>query len=128
MERPAYERRKVRRAMLLAPLAALLGILPYIVQLNLTISQYLLAALAALVVCYVLGLVLGGPGYLLLTRLGYSKTVHLMGYAVVLVIAATIAFSDVYVLVSLGPPILLGAGAFCYLRGQALDPEQAETS
>ena len=74
MSNPSYDRRKVRRAMLVAPVIALLGIVPFVFQLDLTFLQFLLAAVAALVVSYVMALLFGTPGYLILRRLGYAQT------------------------------------------------------
>ena len=103
--------------MLIAPATALLGILPYVFLLNLTLTQALLSIVAATLLCYIGGLVLGAPGYFALRALGRSQSIYLMSYAALLVIATAYLFKDVYVLVSLGPPILLAAGAFCVLRG-----------
>ncbi|MEJ2087595.1 MAG: hypothetical protein P8Y69_03795 [Gammaproteobacteria bacterium] len=111
--------------MLLAPAAGLLGILPFIVRLNLSVVQYLLVTVGALIVCYVGGLILGAPGYLILRRLGYTQTRHLIAYAAVLVLLTPIVLNDVYALLSFGPPILLGAAAFCLLRGPAIQTSGA---
>lgn len=103
--------------MLLAPAAGLLGILPFVVRLNLNAVQYLLVTVGALLICYVGGLILGAPGYLILRRLGYTETRYLIAYAALLVLLAPVVLNDVYALLSFGPPILLGAAAFCLLRG-----------
>jgi ABC-type amino acid transport system permease subunit len=104
--------------MLIAPLAAMLGILPYFVPLNLTLMQGLGATLAALLMCYLIGAIIGGPGYLVLRRLGFAQSRYLLAYAALVVVVAAILFADVYVIVSLGPPVLLATGAFCLLRGE----------
>lgn len=121
MSRPTYDRKKVRRAMLVAPVVALLGIVPFVFQLNLTFVQFLVAAVAALVVSYVMALLFGTPGYLVLRYLGYCQTKYMLAYAAVLVIATPFVLDDVYALLTFGPPTLLAAGAFCYFRGSAID-------
>ena len=118
-----YDPRKVRKAMLLAPLGAVLGVLPFLFQLNLSAGQFAFVILLLTVLCYVLGLVLGLPGYLVLKRLGYSHTRYLLGYAVFLVALSPLIAQDIYALVSFGPPILIAAGLFCYLRGPERDAE-----
>ena len=118
-----YDRKKVRRGMLAAPAIALLGLLPFVLQLNLTFMQFLMVLVAALVVSFILGLLFGSPGYLILKRLGFAETKYLMAYAIVLIIIAPIALGDIYALVTFAPPILLAAGAFCYIRGPALEAE-----
>ena len=121
MSKPSYDRRKVRRAMLVAPVIALLGIVPFVFQLDLTFLQFLLAAVAALVVSYVMALLFGTPGYLILRHLGYAETKYLMAYAALLVIATPFVLDDIYALLTFGPPTLLAAGAFCFVRGSAID-------
>ena len=112
--------------MLVAPVIALLGIVPFVFQLDLTLVQLLLAAVAALVVSYVMSLLFGTPGYLVLRYLGYSQNKYLLAYAALLVIATPFVLDDVYALLTFGPPTLLAAGAFCYLRGSAIDaPENS---
>ena len=117
MSKPSYDRRKTRRAMLIAPLVALIGIVPLVFQLNLSIVQFLLMMVAAILVSYLFGLIIALPGYLILKSLGYGQAMYLMAYAIVIVIALPIVLGDIYALLSLAPPILLVAGAFCYLRG-----------
>ena len=121
MSRTNYNRKKVRRAMLAAPAIALLGIVPFVFQFNLTLNQFLLMLVAAFVVSYVMGLLFGAPGYLILKYLGYSETRYLMGYAALLVVAAPIVLDDIYALVSFAPPVLLAAAAFCFIRGPSID-------
>ena len=121
MSKSKYDRKKVRRAMLIAPAASLLGLCPFIFQLNLTFIQFLLITLAALVISYVAGIIFGAPGYLVLGRLGYSQTKYLMAYAALLVISTPLLLDDVYALVTFGPPTLFAAGAFCYIRGPTID-------
>jgi hypothetical protein len=117
MTKPNYDRKKVRRAMLAAPAVALLGLAPFVIQLDLTFMQFLFATVAALVVSYVLAVLVGYPGYLALRHFGYAQTKYLMIYAVLVVLATPLLLDDVYALLSFGPPMLLAAGAFCYLRG-----------
>ena len=117
----SYDRKKVRKAMLLAPAVAVLGLIPFVVQLNLTFMQILLIAVAALVVSYVLGTFFGSPGYLVLKRLGYSEPKYLMGYALLLVILTPIILGDIYAILTFGPPTLLAAGTFCFIRGSAVE-------
>ena len=120
MSQTNYNRQKVRRAMLAAPAIGLLGIVPFVFQFDLTLSQFLLMLLAAFVVSYVMGLLFGAPGYLILKYFGYSETRYLMGYAALLVVAAPIVLDDIYALVSFGPPVLLAAAAFCFIRGPSI--------
>ena len=121
MYKPSYDRRKVRRAMLVAPVIALLGIVPFVFQLDLTFLQFLLAAVAALVVSYVMALLFGTPGYLILRRLGCAQPKYLMAYAALLVIATPFVLDDIYAMLTFGPPTLLAAGTFCFIRGSAID-------
>ena len=107
--------------MLAAPAIALLGLLPFVLQLNFSFMQFLMVLVAALVVSYILGLLFGSPGYLILKRLGFAETKYLMAYAIVLVIITPIALDDIYALVSFAPPVLLAAGAFCYIRGPSIE-------
>jgi hypothetical protein len=116
-----YDRKKVRRGMLVAPAAALIGLLPFVLQLNLSFMLFLYMLVAALVVSYTLGLLFGAPGYLLLKRFGLADTKYLMGYAALLVILAPIVLGDIYALVSFAPPVLLAAGAFCFIRGPVIE-------
>lgn len=120
MANASYDTRKVRKAMLLAPLGGVLGVLPFLFWLNLSAGQLAFVLLALTILCYLLGLILGLPGYLVLKRLGYPQTRYLLGYAVFLVAISPLIAQDVYALVSFGPPILLAAGLFCYLRGPEL--------
>ena len=107
--------------MLVAPVVALIGIAPFVFQLDLTFLQFLLAAVAALVVSYVMALLFGTPGYLVLRYFGYSQAKYLLAYAALLVVATPFLLDDVYALLTFGPPTLLAAGAFCYFRGSAID-------
>jgi len=127
MSKPVYEKKNVRKAMLLAPIAGLLGVLPFIFKLDISIGQFLLIPLAALVVSYLFGLLIGAPVYLALKALGYSQTKYLMLCAMLLVIATPIMLGDIYALVNFAPPTLVAAGLFCYLRGSAIEaPEAAD--
>jgi hypothetical protein len=83
----------------------------------------LLIALASLVVSYLLGTIFGSPGYLILKRMGYSETKYLMAYAVLLVILTPIILGDIYAILTFGPPTLLAAGTFCFIRGPAMAGE-----
>ena len=121
MSKPSYNRKKVRRALLISPAIGLLGILPFFFQLNLTFMQFLIVGALALVVTYITAMLFGTPGYLTLRHFGYSQTRYLMTYAAVLVAATPFILDDVYALVTFGPPALLGAGAFCYIRGSVID-------
>ena len=107
--------------MLIAPAAGVLGVLPFIFQLDLTFVQFLLVTFATLVVSYVLGLIFGAPVYLALRQLGYPHTRYLMTYAALLVLTTPFLLDDVYALLSFGPPVLLVAGAFCFFRGPQLE-------
>jgi hypothetical protein len=111
--------------MFIAPAAALLGIMPYLFVLNLTFIQSLRVIVVALIVCYVAGVLVGAPGYLVLRSLGYLQAKYLITYAAFLVVVAALLFSDGYVLLSLGPPMLLAAAAFCFLRGTAIQRHEA---
>ncbi len=121
MSTPTYDKKKVRKALLLAPIAGALGIMPFIFQLNLSTGQFLAVDSVVIVTSYLFGLVIGGPGYLLLKRLGLSGSRYMMGYAVLLTILAPIVLDDIYAMVAFGPPILLAAAAFCYFRGPAVE-------
>ena len=123
MSDSTYDRKKIRRGMLAAPAIALLGLLPFVLQLNFTFMQFLMVLVAALIVSYIMGLLFGWPGYLVLKRLGFADTKYLMAYAIVLVIITPIALDDIYALVTFAPPVLLAAGAFCYIRGPVVDPK-----
>jgi len=125
---PSYDRKRTRRAFLLAPLAALAGVLPYLFMLELTVGQSLLATLAITVCAYLFGLVIGVPGYLILRLLNRHTATYLMGYAVFVVGAIAVLYRDPYVLASLGPPILLAAGAFCWLRGRPISEHKKAAS
>ncbi len=121
MSKTNYDRRKVRRAMLAAPAIALLGIVPFVFQFDLTLMQFLFMIVAALTISYIIGLLFGAPGYFILKYLGYSETKYLMSYAALLVVAAPIVLDDIYALVSFAPPVLLAAAAFCFIRGPSID-------
>ena len=105
--------------MLLAPAVGALGIVPFLLPLNISFVQFVLALLAGTLLTYVAVLLLGSPGYFLLRRTGADKPPYLIGYALALVAVAAILFGDVYALVSFGPTALLTAAAFCYFRGTA---------
>lgn len=119
MGEASYDRKKIRRAMLLAPLAALLGILPYFFVLNLSIGQMAGVLGLGALLSYLGGLLFGAPGYFLLNALGRPQTLYLVGYAMLLVALLAIVLQDATVLISIGPPVLLVAIAFCWLRGGA---------
>ncbi|MEM8766109.1 MAG: hypothetical protein AAGE43_01595 [Pseudomonadota bacterium] len=125
MANASYDPRKVRKAMLLAPLGGVLGVLPFLFWLNLSAGQFAAVIVMLTVLCYVLGLFLGLPGYLVLKRLGYTHTRYLLGYALFLVAISPLIARDVYALVSFGPPILLAAFLFCFLRGPELGTDAA---
>jgi hypothetical protein len=114
--------------MLIAPAASLFGVVPFLFQLNLTFGQFISACLFVLILAYVGGLVVGGLGYLILRALGFSESRYLIAYAVLFVVLVALLYGDVYVLVSFGPPVLLAAGAFCYLRGSGADSDDVFTS
>ena len=120
MSKPKYDRRKVRRAMLVAPAVALLGMIPFVFQLNLSFIQFLLVAVAALVISYITAILLGTPGYLILRYLGYSQTRYLVAYAVLLVVATPLLLDDINAALFFGPPTLLAAGVFCLVRGSPI--------
>ena len=115
----SYDRKKVRRAILLAPLFALFGIVPYFIVLNLSMPQMLVLAGLGVVLSYIGGVLLGAPGYLLLKAMGKSQSIYLMGYAAALIGLLAVVLQDTSVLISIGPPVILAAGAFCWLRGPA---------
>ena len=123
--KPKYSRGKTRRAMLLAPAIGVLAIVPFFLQLNLTIVQFLLGALASLVFAYIAGLIFGSPGYLLLRSLGYLHSGYLVAYAALLVLIVAILLGDIYALLTFGPSTLLAACAFCLIRGPALLADEA---
>ena len=120
-----YDRKKTRKAMLLAPPAALLGILPYFFVLNLTVGQMIGVLLVGLILSYIGGALFGAPGYFLLKALGRSQSAYLMGYAIGLVLLLAVLLQDSTVLISIGPPVILAAAAFCWLRGAAIAPQAA---
>lgn len=120
MPEPTYDRKKLRRAMWCAPLIGAIGLLPFILQLNLSVLQFLGVIVVVVVLAYLAGLVFGAPGYLLLSRLGYARSPYLLAYAGLLVVLAPIVLDDIYAVLAFGPPTLLAAAAFCYLRGSAL--------
>lgn len=122
----SYDRKKVRRAMLLAPLAALLGILPYFFVLNLSIGQMAAVLLVGALLSYVGGALLGAPGYFLLKAMGRPQSLYLLGYALVLVLLLAVALQDSSVLISIGPPVMLAAIAFCWLRGEPASTASAD--
>jgi len=128
MSAPSYDRKKVRRAMLIAPAAALLGVVPFLFQLNLTFGQFAAACVFILILAYVGGLFIGGLGYLILGAIGYSESRYLLAFAVLFVVLVAVLYRDAYVLVSFGPPVLLVAGAFCYLRGSVTETREASGS
>ena len=111
-----YSKKSVVRAMLIAPLAGLLGALPFLFNLNLSAGQFALAGLAILILSYVLTALVGSPGYLLLKALGRTEAIYLLAYALAVVAIVALAFGDVYALVSFAPAALLITGLFCYLR------------
>ena len=121
----AYEKSKVRRAMLLAPIAGLLGIVPYFFVLNLSVGQMFAVLIVGLIISYVGGVLLGAPGYFLLKASGRSQSVFLMGYAILLVLLLALLLQDSSVLISIGPPVILAAGAFCWLRGDPVDTAES---
>ena len=125
MSEPIYDRKKVRKAMLLAPPAALLGILPYFFVLNLTAGQMIGVLLIGLILSYIGGALVGAPGYFLLKALGKPQSVYLMGYAIGLILLLAILLADSSVLYSIGPPVIFAAAAFCWLRG---DPATAQAA
>lgn len=120
-QQSSYDRKKVRRAMLLAPLVALLGILPYFFVLNLTVGQMVAVLLAGALLSYLGGAILGAPGYFLLKAIGKPQSLYLLGYALLLVLLLTVLLQDSSVLISIGPPVMLAAIAFCWLRGEPRD-------
>lgn len=114
--------------MLIAPAASLLGVIPFLIQLNLTFGAFIGACLFVLILAYVGGLIVGGLGYLILRFLGFSERRYLIAYAVLFVALVALLYGDVYVLVSLGPPVLLAAATFCYLRGSGADSDEVSNS
>lgn len=114
-----YDRRKTRRALLLAPAAASLGVLPFMLQLNLGVGQFLFAIVFILLLSYLLGLLLGAPGYWVLKKFNLHASRYLLVYAAGLSLLTPILLGDRYALLSFGPPIMLAAAAFCWLRGPA---------
>ena len=125
MSESVYDKKKVRKAMLLAPPAALLGILPYFFVLNLTAGQMLGVLLIGLILSYIGGALIGAPGYFLLKALGRSQSVYLMAYAIGLVVLVAILLADSSVLYSIGPPVVFAAAAFCWLRGEPASAQAA---
>ena len=125
MSAPQFDQAKVKKAMWLAPAFAVVGLLPFIIQLDLTVLQLLALLLAVVLVSYLLGLCFGAPGYFILKRLGKPHAKYLIGYAVVLVALVAIVVQDPYALLVFGPPTLIVAAAFCYLRGAELQQESS---
>ena len=125
MEKLSYDRKRTRRAMLLAPAIGTLGVVPFLLPLNVTAVQFVLALLAAMLLIYLVVLIVGSPAYLLLRRTGSDTPLFLVGYAAALVIIAAILLGDVYALLSFGPAALLTSGTFCYLRGGTEDASAA---
>ncbi|MDA1075645.1 MAG: hypothetical protein O3A63_12925 [Proteobacteria bacterium] len=122
MSAAVYDRKRMRKAFLLAPAFSVLGVLPFLFNLNLAFSGFLIAILALTILCYLIGTIFGGVGYLILKLLNRTQSAWLIGYAVVLVVVVAIFYRDPYALLSLGPPALIGAGAFCWLRGPQTNP------
>ena len=120
-----YEKGKVRKAMLLAPLAGALATLPFLMFLNLSIGQWVAVILAAIVLSYLLATIVGGLGYFVLKRLGKHENKFLYAYAIALVVIVAIAYADFYVLISIGPPVLIATAVFCYFRGAPIQAGQA---
>lgn len=113
-----YEKGKVGKAMALAPLAAVAGLLPFLLFLNLSIGQWLAVLAVSIVLAYLTALIFGSIGYFVLKRLGFTDNKYLYTYAGALVLLITVAYADVYAFVSFAPPILLVTAAFCYFRGK----------
>ena len=127
MSKPEYNRKKVRRAVLIAPAAALIGLLPFVFQLNLSLVQFLVIALVALVVSYLTGILFGAPGYLTLRYFGYAQTGYLVAYAVLLVGVITYLLGDLNAVLFFGPPTLIAVAAFCFVRGSPIHaPDYAQ--
>ena len=53
MPKAVYDRKKVKKAMWLAPIVGTLGLLPFVLQLNLTVLQFLLVVLLLTVLVFV---------------------------------------------------------------------------
>ena len=112
-----YDKRKVKKAMLLSPLVGALAVLPFLMFLNLSLGQWLAVILVTVVASYILATVVGGIGYFVLKRLDKHQDRYLYAYAAALVILFAIAYADFYALISVGPPVLIATVAFCYFRG-----------
>ncbi len=128
MDKLAYDRKRIRKAMLLAPAVGTLGIVPFLLPLNVTILQFLLALLGCMLLVYLVTLIVGTPGYLLLRAARADRPAYLIGYAAALVILAALLLGDGYALLSFGPAALLTAGAFCYFRGGLSENGPAATT
>ncbi|MEM7099949.1 MAG: hypothetical protein AAF541_16900 [Pseudomonadota bacterium] len=111
-----YSRKSIVKGMLIAPLAGWLGALPFLINLNLSIGQFLGASIALVLLSYLMTLLLGSPGYLILKATGRADTGWLLGYAIAVVALIAIAFGDFYAILSFAPAALLITGLFCYLR------------
>ena len=111
-----YDRKSVRKAMLLAPLAGWVGVLPFLINLNFSIGQFLLVSLAVVLGSYLITLIVGSIGYFSLKAMGLAEWPWLLGYAAVVVILGAIVSGDGYFLLSVGPAAALITGLFCYLR------------
>lgn len=112
-----YDKKKVRKAMLLAPLAGAIATLPFMIFLNLSAGQWLAVILAAVILSYVLATIVGGLGYFVLRHFDKHENKYLYAYAAGLVVIIALVYADIYALISIGPPVLLATAAFCYLRG-----------
>ncbi|NKC00060.1 MAG: hypothetical protein GKR90_16400 [Pseudomonadales bacterium] len=113
-----YEKGKVGKAMALAPLGAVVGLLPFLVFLNLSVGQWLAVIALSIVLSYVAALIIGGIGYFVLKKLGFEENKYLYAYAGTLVLLVAIAYADFYAFVSFAPPVFLATAAFCYFRGK----------
>lgn len=120
-----YDKKKTRRAMWLSPLLGFVGLLPFVFKLDLSPTAFAIVFAAIILVSYALGLVIGGMGYLLLKRFGSIESKWLMAYAAGWVLVTPILVGDPYAVLVFGPPTLLVAAAFCYLRGRAIPRVEA---
>ena len=107
--------------MWLAPLFGFIGLLPFVWQLNLGVLGFLGVMLGIVLVSYLLAASIGGIGYLILRRFNRADNAWLMAYAALCVAVTAPLVQDWHAILVFGPPTLLVAAAFCYLRGPPAD-------
>lgn len=119
-----YSRQSVRKAMLLAPLAGWLGVLPFLINLNFSLGQFLGVTVAVILGSYLITAVIGSIGYFSLKAAGLTDAKWLFVYAFAVVCVGALISGDAYFILSFAPAALLITAVFCYLR----QPETATSA